>query len=251
MKNSVFLLTELIKRDFLKRYKRTALGLLWSVLSPLLLLLVMNYVFSFFFSKDIEHYPIYLFSGFVQYQFFQSTTIGAIPVLYNSSVIYTKINVNKLLFIASNNVAYLISYIVTLTIYFVFVAMDGIAITISFLSLLWPVAFLVIITFSVSVILSTLNVFISDIKYVYTVAARILLYASGVFYDVTQLPIHIQKIMSFNPLYLSIEYFRQVVIYGHVPDVEYHFYMILYCMGILAFSLIIFGVMEKKFYKYV
>lgn len=74
LKQHRFLFEELVKRDFKKKYKRTVLGMVWSVLSPLLMLLVMRLVFTQFFGRNMEHYTTYLFCGNLVFSFFSESS---------------------------------------------------------------------------------------------------------------------------------------------------------------------------------
>ena len=98
-KEHQFLFTELVKRDFKKKYKRTYLGMLWSVLSPLMTLLVMSLVFTRFFGRTTPHYVIYLFSGNIVYSFFSDSTSGGMGSLLANAAIFTRVNVPKYIFL--------------------------------------------------------------------------------------------------------------------------------------------------------
>ena len=99
-----FLFEELVKRDFKDKYKRTVLGMVWSVLSPLLTLLIMKIVFSQLLGRGIEHYTIYLFCGNLLFAYFrESTSVGMNALLGNASI-FTKVNIPKYLFLLSRNV---------------------------------------------------------------------------------------------------------------------------------------------------
>ena len=99
-----FLFEELVKRDFKKKYKRTVLGMVWSVLSPLLTLLVMKLVFTQFFGRTTPHYTIYLFCGNLVYSCFNESTSQGMTSLMGNASIFTKVNVPKYLFLSSKNV---------------------------------------------------------------------------------------------------------------------------------------------------
>ena len=92
---------ELVKRDFKKKYKRTILGMVWSVLSPLLTLLVLKIVFTTFFGREIEHYTIYLFCGNLLFAYFRESTQTGMSALLSNSSIFVKINIPKYLFLLS------------------------------------------------------------------------------------------------------------------------------------------------------
>ena len=113
-----FLLEELVKRDFKKKYKRTVLGMAWSMLSPMLMLLVMKVVFENFFGRDIPHYTTYLFCGLLTFNWFAESTNGGMFSLSANSAIFTKVDVPKYLFLFSVNVQALINFALTLLVFF-------------------------------------------------------------------------------------------------------------------------------------
>ena len=100
IRKNQFLFEELVKRDFKKKYKRTVLGMVWSVLSPLLTLLVMRVVFTQFFGRTTAHYTTYLFAGNLIYSYFRESTSGGMTALAANANIFTKVNVPKYMFSA-------------------------------------------------------------------------------------------------------------------------------------------------------
>ena len=110
VRQNKFLFEELVKRDFTKKYKRTVLGMLWSVLGPLMTLAVMAVVFTKFFGRSIEHYVIYLFCGNLLYSYFKESTVTGMTALYDNSSIFSKVNVPKYMFLISKNVSSLINF---------------------------------------------------------------------------------------------------------------------------------------------
>ena len=96
-----FLFNELVKRDFKHKYKGTILGMLWSVLSPLMPLAVMNLVFSYFFKKSIAHYTVFMFSGNIIFGYYKEATTQGMKALMGNKGIISKINVPKYLFLLS------------------------------------------------------------------------------------------------------------------------------------------------------
>ena len=221
-KNDRFLLSQLIKRDFIKKYKRTSLGILWSALSPLFLLITMDIVFGTFFGSNTPHYTIYLFCGLLLYNYFSNVTRNSMSVISNNASIYSKVPVPKLYFLISHSVANFIDFLVSLAVFFIFVAIDGISFRANFLLLVYPVVCLFFINFGISMLLSTIYVFFHDISYLWPVITRIILYSSAVFYNVSILPGAFRRLLSCNPLYMCIDYFRQLVIHDTVPSATYH-----------------------------
>lgn len=220
--NRAFLLRELITRDFVKKYKRTSLGILWSALSPLLLLITMDLVFGTFFGRNMPHYTIYLFAGLLLFNYFSTSTRSAMNVLYNNSGIYSKVPVPKSYFLVSHSAAHFIDFLISLLVFFVFVAIDGISFRISFLLLVFPIVCLYFINLGVGMFLSCVSIFFRDINHVWPVVCRIIMYASAIFYDTAILPAVMQRMLLCNPLYMCISYFRQLIIDGAVPTLGFH-----------------------------
>ena len=102
MKRYQFLFEELVKRDFKKKYKRTVLGMAWSVLSPLLMLLVLRLVFTQFFGRGMDHYTTYLFCGNLVFSYFNESTSQGMTSLTGNASIFTKVNIPKYLFLFSS-----------------------------------------------------------------------------------------------------------------------------------------------------
>lgn len=246
-----FLFQELVKRDFKKKYKRTILGMLWSVLNPLLHLLVMWLVFSRFFGRNTAHFVVYLFSGNIVYSFFSEATNQGMASLLGNAPIFTKINVPKYMFLFSMNVTALINFALSLVIYFVFIAADGLPFSVSFITLLYPILCLILFNLGLGLILSALYVFFRDIQYIWSVCLQLLMYLSAIFYRVDSFPAGVQKAFLFNPVYLYITYFRSVVIDGVIPSLTFHALCGAYALAFLALGLLIYKKYNAKFLYYV
>ena len=238
-----FLFEELVKRDFKKKYKRTVLGMAWSLLSPLLMLLVMKLVFTQFFGRTMEHYTIYLFCGNLVFSYFNESTSQGMASLMSNAAIFTKVNVPKYLFLFSKNVQTLINFSLTLCIFFVFCAFDHILFTWKFLLLLYPICLLVLFNIGMGLILSALFVFFRDIQYLWGIFTQLLMYASAIFYTIEHYSYNVQCLFLLNPIYLFIRYFRKIVIEATIPTVWFHLLM-------LGDVLVVVGIgcwMYKKF----
>lgn len=220
-----FLFEELVKRDFKKKYKRTVLGMLWSVLSPLLMLLVMRLVFTQFFGRNTPHYTTYLFCGNLVFSYFNESTSQGMTSLMGNAGIFTKVNVPKYLFLFSKNVQTLINFGLTLCVFFVFCVLDDITFTWRLICLLYPIACLVLFNIGVGLILSALFVFFRDIQYLWSVLTQLLMYMSAIFYTIDRYSYTAQCLFLLNPVYLFIRYFRKIVIEATVPTIWFHLLM--------------------------
>ena len=213
IKKYQFLFEELVKRDFKKKYKRTVLGMAWSVLSPLMMLLVMRLVFTQFFGRGMAHYTTYLFCGNLVFACFNESTSQGMQSLMSNARIFTKVNIPKYLFLLSKNVQTLINFALTLCVFFVFCLIDQITFTWKFIFLLYPIVFMVVFNIGVGLILSALFVFFRDIQYLWTIFTQLLMYMSAIFYTTDGYSPLIQKLFYCNPVYAFISYFRKIVIY--------------------------------------
>ena len=222
LKKHQFLFEELVKRDFKKKYKRTVLGMGWSLLSPLLLLLVMKLVFTQFFGRDTPHYTIYLFCGNLIFSYFSESTKSGMRSLMDNAQIFSKVTVPKYLFLFSKNIQTLISFLLTLVIFFLFVAFDKLAFTWKFLCLLYPICCLVLFNIGMGLVLSALYIFFRDIQYLYDVFVRLLTYLSAIFYTIDRYSPTVQNLFLLNPVYLFIRYFRKIVIEATIPSLWFH-----------------------------
>ena len=251
LKKHRFLLEELVKRDFKKKYKRTVLGMLWSLLSPLFMLTVMAVVFSNFFGRNIEHFVIYLFCGNLVFTFFSESTTMGMNSLFTNASIFTKVNVPKYLFLLSRNATSFINFGLTLVIFFVFVAVDGIAFTPKFFLLIIPILSLAVFNLGVGMILSALFIIFRDVQYLYDIFKTALMYFSAIFYDVSTFSETMQKVFYLNPVYVFITYFREIVLYNQIPSLTLHALCIGYSLAAILIGCITYRKYNYKFLYYV
>ncbi len=245
-----FLFSELVKRDFKQKYKRTTLGMLWSVLSPLMTLFVMKIVFTEFFGRDYPHYTTYLFSGNLVMAFYKEATKNGMNSLISNRKIIDKINIPKYLFLLSKNVSALVNFLLTLVVYFLFCALDGIEFGPRMLMLLYPVVMLTIMNIGIGMILSALFVFFQDMKYLYDVFLTLLTYVSAIFYRLDRFSESTQKYFMLNPVYVNINYFRMVVIDKVIPSPEYHLLVLFYAVLFVVIGSLIYKKYNKEFIYY-
>lgn len=251
LKNYQFLFEELVKRDFKKKYKRTVLGMAWSVLSPLLMLLVMRLVFTQFFGRNMEHYTTYLFCGNLVFSYFNEATTQGMSSLMNNASIFTKVPVPKYLFLFSKNVQTLINFGLTLCVFFLFCIIDRITFTWKFICLLFPIACLMLFNIGVGLVLSALFVFFRDIQYLWTIFTQLLMYLSAIFYTIDNYPYTMQCVFLINPVYLFIRYFRKIVIEATIPTVWFHLLMLFDVAVVLALGCWMYKKYNHKFLYYV
>ncbi len=249
-KENKFLFTELVKRDFKKKYKSTYLGMIWSVLSPLLTLLIMSLIFKNLFLRDMEHFTIYLFCGNIVFSYFTDSTNGGMGSLLANSGIFTKINVPKYLFLFSRNVSALINFGLTFVVFLVFCIIDGIPFTFAFFALLIPIICLVIFNIGMGLILSALFVFFRDMQYLWSVFTMLLMYMSAIFYTTDSFGEY-ARLFLLNPIYVYIKYFRLVVIDGTLPSIQFNLLAVGYALAAFLIGSLCYKKWNHRFLYYV
>lgn len=247
MKQNRFLFEELVKRDFTKKYKRTILGMLWSILGPLMTLGVMALVFTQFFGRNIEHYVIYMFCGNLLYSYFKESTGTGMTALYDNSGIFSKVNVPKYMFLLSKNVSSLINFGINIVVLFAFCIIDGVAFSWKFILLLYPIGCLLVFNLGMGLILSALYLMFRDMKYLYDIFTLLLMYVSAIFYSIDAYSQQVQYLFYLNPIYVYIRYFRKIILEGTIPQPTFHLLAAGYALAVLVIGAVIY---KKKNYKF-
>lgn len=250
VQHNCFLFQELVKRDFKKKYKRSVLGMFWSVLSPLCTLAVMNVIFSNFFEGTVTHYMTFLFAGNILWSYFRDATNEGMYSLVMNGDILKKINIPKYLFLASKNVSALINFMLTFVVFLIFAALDGVTFSWMMLGMLYPVVCMTVFNLGVGMILSALFVFFMDTKYLYDIAMMLAMYASAIFYDITTFPDWIQMVFHCNPVFVYIKYFRIIVLQGTFPDVGLHLLCAFYAVATFVVGMVIYRKNNYRFIYY-
>lgn len=246
-----FLFEELVKRDFSLKYKRTFLGVLWSILSPLCMLLITWIVLSKFFGSNIDHYVVYLFSGQIIFSCFTDATNLGMTSLVENSGIYTKVNVPKYLFLLSKNISTIVNFLLTFILLMLVVAIERIPFTWKFLTLLFPIACLMGFNIGVGLILSALFMFFRDMQYLWGVFTQLLGWVSATFYRIDAYSYEVQQLFLLNPIYLYIRYFRKIILEGTIPTLQFHLLALSDTVVVLVIGLYMYKKYNHEFLYYV
>ena len=220
------LILQMVQREVLGRYKGSLLGLLWSFLTPVLMLVVYTFVFSVVFKarwgvsndETKTQFALVLFAGLIVHGLF-SEVLNRSPTLVvaNSNFVKRVIFPLEILPVVSLGAAFFHSVIS------LFVLIAGFAVATGYLNwtvILFPLIFapLMLLTLGLAWILASLGAFIRDIGQVIVIVTTVMLFLSPVFYPVKSLPVEFQPLILMNPLTFIIEQAREVLIWGHLPD---------------------------------
>lgn len=251
LKQNRFLFGELVKRDFKIRYARTSIGMLWSILNPLMELLVMRLVFTHFFGNNTPNYTTYLFSGTIIFHFFSESTREGMTSLVDNAGIFTKINVPKYLFLFAKIIQSSINFLSIFAVFLFLCLLDHITFTWKFLLLVYPIILLILFNIGAGLVLSAIYVFFRDMKYFYGIFLQLLQYVSAIFFQIDSFSDRIQKVFYINPIYLYIRYFRKIVINSEIPSPGFHLLMLSEVIIMLITGILIYRKYNMKFLYYV
>lgn len=213
------LLTELVSRDIKIKYRRSVLGVLWTVLNPLCMMVILSIVFSNIFKFDIENFPLYILSGQVIFNFFSdATTSSMTSILFNASLI-KKVYVPKYLFVLARIVSSFINLVASLCALLVMMVASRAELHWEIILSVIPLTMVVGFSLGIGLILASLTVKFRDIMHLYAVFTTGLMYLTPVIYPISILPETIKKLVMLNPLTNYLTMFRDVMFNHMIPGI--------------------------------
>ncbi|MSC84006.1 ABC transporter permease [Eubacterium sp. am_0171] len=206
------LLGELVARDIKIKYRRSVLGVLWTLLNPLCMMIILSVVFSNLFKFDIENFPLYILSGQVIFNFYSDATSGAMSAIIGSAALIKKVYVPKYLFVLSRVFSSTINLMASFTA--MLIVMVATRTELHWTAFLFPIPLILLVLFSLGIglILSAVTVKFRDIIHLYGVFVTGLLYLTPVIYPMSILPDWLYKVVMLNPLTNILMMFRDVML---------------------------------------
>ena len=194
------LLSELVARDVKIKYRRSVLGVLWTLLNPLCMMVILSVVFSNIFKFDVENFPLYVLSGQVIFNFFNDATTSSMTSIISNAALLKKIYVPKYLFVLARVFSSFINLMASFTaLLLVMVAVRAELHWMVFLSFI-PLLMVVVFSLGVGMLLAALTVRFRDIMHLYSVFTTGLMYLTPVIYPMSMLPDGIKTVVMMNPL---------------------------------------------------
>ena len=255
-----YLMTQLITRDFKVKYKRSVLGVVWSLLYPILMMAVMAIVFSQMFKFKVEgiNYLVYLMTGLVMFNYFSEASNAAMVSVVDNFLLINKVYIPKYVFPLSKCMFVGINFLLSLIPWLIIIALSYFGLGeytchFNLYYLLLPYIFFCFFIFTVGVglFLSCVSVFLRDVFYIYGIVLTIWNYLTPVFYSIEILPTSLQFLMNFNPLYQFLNTTRTIVVYGQAPSILTLGIIGLLGLGSLVIGSFIFRKNQDKFIYYV
>jgi ABC-2 type transport system permease protein len=253
-KRDWFILKQLVTKDFKLKYRRSFLGVAWSVLNPLLMMVVMAAVFSNFIragSDGVPNYPLYLILGNVTFTLMSDSTSRGMSSIIDAASLLKKVRINRYVFPVQKVLFACVNFGFSLI---------AVALVMLFyrIPLSWNVVFLplflvylCVFCIGLSLLLSAVSVFFRDVMHLWSVVLTAWTYLTPIFYTVDILPAFMQTFMKFNPMYHYITYIREILLYQATPSLMQNLVCIACALVMLAVGWLVFRKTEHKFILYI
>ena len=245
------LLRQLVRRDFLSKYKRSVLGVLWSLLNPLMTMLVLTAIFSTLFRFDIDNFPVYLLSGQIIFTMYSEVTNLCLSSITCAATLMKKVSVPKYIFPLSRSLSSLINFAFSFVALILVMVVTKAPFNWCMLYTIVPVFYAFMFSTGIGLLLSALMVFFRDISYLYGIFMTAVMYFTPLFYPISIVPEKIRWIISLNPLYHFVSCFRSCAIYGVIPSVWQNIICFALAASALCAGLLVFSKKQDQFILYV
>ena len=211
------LVVQLVRRDVTTRYKRSVLGIAWTMLNPLGTTLILTIVFSQVFDLG-KQYAAFALCGLVLWNFFSQSTNAAIVNLVWGGDLLKRIYIPRTIFAVSSIGTALVNLGIALIPLFIIMIFTGVNLKLTLLLIPLPILFLAMFALGVGLLVSSIAVFYADVAEMYQVILLAWLYLTPIIYPITIIPENLRWIIQLNPMYYFVTLFRIVVLDGRVPS---------------------------------
>lgn len=243
------LLKNLVSKDFKIKYRRSVLGVAWSVLNPLFTMIVITTVFGRLLKIQVENFATYYIVGFAIWNFFSEATSLSLTSVISASALIKKVYVPKYLFPIEKCLFSLVNFFFTLIAVVIVMLFQGVVPSITALLFPVPVIYCFIFVCGVSLFLSAATVYFRDVQHLYGVLLTVLMYLTPIIYPLSLLDGHgvIAKIVRLNPMTHYVEYFRGLIMYDTIPGIKENLVCIALALLSFAIGAFVFKKAEGKF----
>lgn len=242
-----FLLNELVKKGIKLKYRRSYLGIIWTLLEPLLTMMVLVLVFGTFFGKDDPTFPVYVLTGRLLYSFYSTSTKTAMRSIRQNAAMIKKVYVPKYMYPLSTTIYEYIIFLISLIVLFAVSAVLKVEPTIYLVQAIVPLILLFVLSLGSGLILSTVAVFFRDLEYIWGVALMLIMYTCAIFYQPAKvIGTGNGWVFKINPLYSIIAIFRNAV-YGQPMEMYHLCYATIFSVAALIVGIILFVKKQDDF----
>lgn len=230
------LLLELINRDLKLRYKRSLLGIVWTLLNPLTELLVLLFIFRIVLPLNIPNYPSFLFAGILVYGWFQQSLFFAADAIVGNRDLVKQPGFPAAILPVAIVLSNLLHFLLALPILLLFLFFGGIHPSFTMFSLPLLIAVQLILTLSLAYVVAAAHVRFRDTQYLLKVFLQLFFYLSPIFYSASDVPARFKSLYHLNPMVFLIDAYRAVLMRSEFPD-----YIFLLILTLLSVCLLVIG----------
>lgn len=245
------LLYNLVSRDIKVRYRKSFLGMLWTVLNPLLMMMVMTIVFSTLFKSTIENFPIYFLAGNLIFTLNSEITNNCTYAIIGNAPLLKKVYIPKYLFPLAKAGSALVNLVFSLVAMFLVMIILRVPFLPTLLLLPIPIAYAFLFSVGLGLLLSAVTVYFRDIAYFYSVLLIAWNYFTPVFYPIDILPDFARKLMQLNPLYHYIDYMRNLILHGTFPGLKENLVCLMMGVAMVIIGMFVFYKKQDNFILYI
>ena len=252
----LFVISQLVTKDFKLKYRRSVLGIAWSVLNPLLMMVIQSIVFTYLFRHSIENYPLYLIVGNVTFSFMSDATSSSLRSIIDASSLLKKVRIDRYVFPVQKVLFSLVNYAFSLVAVAVVMVFFQVVPSWHFVFFPFVLFMLVLFCAGIGMMLSALTVFFRDIIHLWSVIITAWTYLTPIFWD-TQLlidnnaPGWILFIVQANPMYNYVTAMRDVLIWHQMPSATILLLCLAWTLASLFLGLWVFKKNEHRFILYI
>lgn len=239
-KQKLYAMRELTRREIKRKYARSYLGIAWSILGPLLNMMIVTFIFSYIFSRDIENYPAYYYVGLIVLNLFSTATTTAMTALKDNRNLLLKSKLPQRVFVLSRVYTALVNFGFSCVAFIFIIIVLKIRITWTIVFFPVDIFFLLLFSTGTAYLLAILFMFNEDVKNIYNVIMTVVTRFAALFYSVDIISPGISSIIRFNPLYTYIKVARDSILYGRIPDVQSVIQMVLWGVGMFLLGRLVF-----------
>lgn len=246
-----YLLMELVKKGIKLRYRRSYLGIIWTLLEPLLMMIVLTFIFGTLLGRGDATYPIYILCGRLCFSCFNSSTTACLRSIRKNAGMIKKVYVPKYLYPLSEVLYTYFIFLISLIVLVIVCCVLGVFPQLSWLLVVVPLIQLLLLSFGAGMILATIGVFFRDMEYLWTIATTLIMYMSAIFYYPLQLVGNNPndwkiKLIELNPLYCIITNFRNCI-FGDSFDSGLFLYSLIFSLVCIIIGVFAFFKKQDKF----
>lgn len=252
-----FILQQLVSKDFKLRYRRSVLGVIWSVLNPLLMMMIMSFVFSYFLrSASVENYPLYLIVGNITFSLMNEATTGGLGSIIGAAPLLKKVKVDRWVFPVQKVLSAMMNFGFSLIAVAVVMLFFQVVPTWHIVWMIPALLLLMVFCIGVSLLIGAAAVFFRDMLHLWSVLITAWTYLTPIFWDLTLLtnagaPQIVLWVVKANPMYNYLDMMRCAIVYQASPGTTVILLSVFWAVLMLVVGVWVFRKTEHKFILYI